>query len=132
MQNQQPIYKILYNAAAADGIGSAMLTKDLRHLVLTLAALGISGESCVVKVQGSDSEAMPTFSSAASITNDWEYIQVIDLESGDAIDGATGITVNADGVNRYELQSNLTQWVNIIISTTSGTFNLYAKLTGSK
>lgn len=126
--NDNHEYKVLYNTTAADGVGDAMYVKGRRHLILELGASGISGESCVVKIQASSQEDRPTFSSAASPTNSWAYIQVIDLEDGSAIDGTTGITVNADGLNRYEIQSNGATWVDIIISATSGTFTLFARL----
>lgn len=126
--NDNHEYKVLFNAAASDTIGDAMYVKGRQHLILDLGATGISGESCVVKVQASSQEDKPTFSSASTPTNSWDHIEVIDLESGDPIDGTTGITVNADGTARYELQSNGATWVNIVISSTSGTFNLFAKV----
>lgn len=121
---QSNLYKILYNATAADGIGSAMLVKYHRHITLQISASGISGESCIVKAQISNSEAMPDFSAAATPDNSWDYVVINDLQSGDDIVGDTGATIDANGVREFELQTNAAKWINIEISSTSGTFTL--------
>jgi hypothetical protein len=63
-----------------------------------------------VKFQGSFSKTMPDFAAAQTVSNQWDYIQIKDLEDGSAIDGDTGIApagtddhrhfaINTDGLN---------------------------------
>jgi len=99
---QTAFYTIL-NAQASAASGIAIPCEDYRHAVFFFATDGGGDANLTVKFQGSigkgisaaNMETTPTFSSAASVTNMWEYIEVIDLQSGSAIDGDTGIAVAA-------------------------------------
>ena len=113
----------ILNAVAATGVGAAMYVKDYRHIVLELSTSGIGGgESATVKFAAANSETSPTFSAAQSSSNIWDYIQVIDLEDGSAIDGDTGVTITgANDVRRFEIQSNGATWINAEITAVTGT-----------
>ncbi len=86
-------YTIL-SAKGATGAGIAILCKDFRHAIFSFATA--SSANLTVKFQGAISEGAtegqaPAFGSSQSVANMWDYIEVIDLENGSAIDGDTGI-----------------------------------------
>jgi len=94
-------YTIL-NAQAAAGTGLAIPCKDARHIILSFATSG--NANLTVKFQGAISEvsgAAPNFSAAQSVSNMWDYIEVVDLQSGTAVAGDTGVTVA--GTDDYRL-----------------------------
>lgn len=126
MSRATTLAKIL-NAAAANGIGSAQQVEDFRHLVLALDTAGSA--QLVVKIQGSIQEDMPTFSAAQSPTNQWDYIEIKDLEDGTAIDGDTGLTLaGSDDHRMFEVNTNGLRWINAIVSSyTAGSITLQLK-----
>jgi len=100
-QRQTTFYSSVLNLADADSAatGRTIDVRDFRHLVLSIAATAFTG---TVKIQGAIEDTAPTFSSAQSATNMWDYIQSVDLQSGLAIDGDTGIAV-AGASNDFRL-----------------------------
>lgn len=107
--------KIL-DAKATDGAGTAKLVVDWRSVVLALDTA--SNANMVIKFQGSTQEDAPTWGSAQSVTNQWDYVQIKDLEDGSAIDGDTGITfVGTDDHRQFEVNVNGLRWLNAIISS---------------
>lgn len=98
-------------------VGNAIFVRDFRTCVLTFDTDGGGDAALTVKFQGSLSEAVPDFSAAQSSTNQWDYIEVVDLESGSGIVGTTGIAVaTADDNRQVEANINGMQWINAIIS----------------
>jgi hypothetical protein len=105
--------KTVLNAVTSTGFGTAINVKDYRHIVLQFGTTGSA--NCTVKFAGSVSEESPTFSSAASPTNHWDYVAVYDYEDAAKIDGDTGIAltgsddirtlqVNTDGLSYFNAQ----------------------------
>ena len=99
--NRQAVPYTVLNLASGDAAadGNTIDCKDFRHLVLSIAATAFTG---TVKIKGAIEDTAPTFSSAQSATNMWDYIQSVDLQSGLAIDGDTGISV-AGASNDFRL-----------------------------
>jgi hypothetical protein len=98
-------------------IGNDIFVEDYKHCVFTYDTDGGGDAALTVKFQGSVAEAAPDFSAAQSATNQWDYIEVIDLEDGTAIDGDTGVAVaTADDHRQLEANINGMRWVNAIIS----------------
>jgi hypothetical protein len=85
-------YDAVLNLADADSAatGRTIDVRDFRHLVLSFAFTAFTG---TVKISGSIEDTAPAFGSAQSATNMWDYVQSVDLQSGLAIDGDTGIAV---------------------------------------
>jgi hypothetical protein len=82
-----------------------------------------------IKIQGSIAETIPDFNAAQSITNKWDYIEVIDLQDGTAIDGDTGIACSGSVDNRVlELNVNGLQWVTVNITSATAVGNVGASL----
>ena len=128
-RSYQTVYDIFSLAAAngaANGAGLVMEVSDFRHLILALNTTG--NGAMVINVQGSIQEAKPTFTSAASPTNQWTYLQIVNLDDQSVVNGTAGITLTGTDINKmYEINTNGIKWVNLIISSwTAG--QLYARL----
>ncbi len=111
-------------------IGKTIYTENFRNALLAFSTDGGGDAALTVKFQGSVSSTTPDFSASQSVSNQWEYIQVIDLEDGSSIDGDTGVAVSgADDYRLFEMNINHLTWVNAIISGyTEGELTLDVKL----
>jgi len=120
MRDSKDLTTIL-NAVSATGVGNAQLIGSFRNNILVLSTTGMgAGDTITVKIQGSIANTVPTFSSAKSSTNLWDYVQVIDLEDGSSIDGDTGITFSdANDVRQVEVNINLLKYVNVEVTAIS-------------
>lgn len=116
---------ILLSAAAANGVCIANFV-SFRDIELQLAQVAFSG---TIKFVGSNADAAPDFSAAASASNPWDYIAVIDQIDGSSIAGGTGIvSVTVTSVRNLESNSNAFKWFGAIISNYSaGSVTLKAK-----
>lgn len=117
MKNFLPIQDIML-AKAATGIGSAKLVEDFKTVVLQVSAA--TTPTGTMKFQVSYSDEMPDFNASQSVTNHWDYVEVVDLQDGSAIDGDTGVawTGTAD-YRQFELNTNGAKWVNAVITAYS-------------
>ena len=111
-------------------VGNSIFIQDFRNCIFTFNTDGGGDAVLTVKFQGSIAEDAPDFSAAQSPTNQWDYIEVIDLEDGSAIDGDVGIAVSTGDDNR-QLEANINglNYVNAIISGwTEGEVTVKARL----
>ena len=109
--------KTILNAVTANGAGSPDKVKDYRHLVIEVITVAFTG---TVKFQGSLMEEAPTFGSAQSITNSWDYVQTKDLQNASTIDGDTGIAFSGStDVRQLEINTNVLTWFDAIVSSYS-------------
>ena len=124
MRQVQSEIKIL-DAVQATGAGSKILVADFRHINLTLAAAGMGvGDTLIMKVKGSDSLEAPDFDAAKTISNNWDYVQLIDKEDGSAIDGDVGITFSASNdLRRLTVNDDGLRWLTVEIDTISDAVN---------
>lgn len=118
----------ILDAVVADGEGNPQQVDDFDFVGLQLSSA--SNANMVVKIQGSLSDDVPDFGAAQSVTNHWDYVDVIDLEDGASIDGDTGITLSGtDDFRNLELNVTGMKWINAIVSSWSaGALTLKAKL----
>lgn len=117
MRKFQDAYKML-DAAAATGAGLAMSVADFRDFVLQIATA--NSAAFTLKVQGSLQTTQPTWGSAQSPTNQWTYLQCIDLADQSVVNGGTGIVATGTDINRQlEVNVNGQQWINVIITAYS-------------
>lgn len=65
----------------------------------------------------SDQVAEPDFAAPVSATNLIEYVEVVDLNDGSAIDGTTGVTISSTTLRSFEYNNNTAKWVGIIVNT---------------
>lgn len=104
-------YTIL-DAAAATSTGKAVDIQDFKHAVFSFATDGGADAALTVKFQGSIADDCPDFSAAQAVDNQWDYIEVVDLEDGTAIDGDTGVAVaTADDYRLLEANINGLKWI---------------------
>jgi len=99
-------------------IGNSIFVEDFKFVEFFLATDGGGDADLTVSFLGSMQKACPDFSAAASATNEYQLIQVIDLEDSAGIDGNTGIAMGAaDKYRQLEANVNAMRWVNVIISS---------------
>ena len=99
-------YTIL-DAKGATWVWTNLLVQDFRNSVFSYATDGWTDAALTVKFQWSIQETAPDFSAAQSVTNMWDYIEVIDLQSGSAIDWDTWVAVaSADDYRLFEANVN--------------------------
>lgn len=100
----------LFSNKLTTGTTVAYPIKDFEHIMLALSSSWSA--NFTIKFQWSFSDEAPTFSSAQSATNRWDYIDVKDIEDGASIDGDTGVAfVWADDVRLFELWTPWLKWV---------------------
>ena len=98
---------------------SAFNVADYQHVDLTVAT---TAATSTVTVACSMQQLEPTFSSVASATNRWDYVQVLDYENGASIDGDTGVVfAGATEVRLLELNINNARWCSVYNNRTTGT-----------
>jgi hypothetical protein len=109
MRNSFPLQTIL-SAQAATGVGNNINVENFRYAVLEFGTA--SSANLTIKFQGSVSDDAPTFSSAQSVSNHWDYIDVIDLEDGASIDGDTGVApAGTDDFRLFQVNVDGLKWL---------------------
>ena len=101
MSRRIPIFQtIISGGLSVDNstVATAIDVRDYRNCVISLAAVG--GADLKVFFKGAVGEVAPAFGSPRSKANQWDYIDVADLEDGASIDGDTGLTFNSG--NAYD------------------------------
>ena len=121
--------KTILDAAAADGIGTSVDAAEYKSLVVSVDSA--SSASLIIKIQGSISDQEPDFSAAQSASNQWDYVNIADMEDKAAIAGDTGITFSGtDDHRQFNVDANLLKWVNTIVSSYSAG-SITVKLAGA-
>jgi len=103
---------------SATGAGTQMNVADFRHVTLWFATDGGSNADLTVKVQGSISNTAPTWGSAQSVTNQWDYVAMYDLnDPGTIVTGDTGFVVSvADDYKNYIVNADGFKWINVVVT----------------
>lgn len=110
----------LLSAKAADGIDKVIDVRDFQHVIISIATAGTA--TLTVKIGGSvgdgtTADAPPDFTAAVTATNMWDYLGLINLQSGAAVTGDTGLAAaGADVFEQYEINVNGIKWVCPIVS----------------
>lgn len=125
MRNSGNIISI-FDAKGADGWGNIIDVSDYDFVTLQFGTA--ASTTAVTKFAGSLSDSAPTFSTAQSTSNHWDYIDVIDMEDGSSIDGDTGITVT-DSTDYRNLQVNCDglKWLTAYTDWTAGSVTITAR-----
>lgn len=107
-------------------IGRNINCRDYRHAIFSFNTA--SNANLTLKFVGavadaSDSDSIydcPDFSATQSNTNAWDYIEVLDLESGTAIDGDTGISpAGSDDHRLFQANVDALDYLNCILTVWS-------------
>ena len=123
-------YNIL-NAVSATGAGNAIFVEDFRHKEIAISVAGMgAGDTITVKIQGSSSEDAPGFDAAKTASNEWDYIQMVDLEDASTIDGDTGITfADSNDLRKFAVNVDGLKWVTANITAITDTTSTSATVT---
>ncbi len=100
---------------------NAMLVKSFANVDCAIETTGSA--TATIQFTGSLMDDAPDPSATSSITNQWSYIEVVDLEDGTAYDGDTGIAITGTDIHKIvELNISTLAWVRpMITSYTTGT-----------
>lgn len=98
----------IMSAKSSAGAGNPVNCADYRFAMVSFATDGGGTADLTVQFQGAISdgataEKSPAFGSAQSVTNMWDYVEVIDMEDGAAIDGDTGVAPKGAPADDYRL-----------------------------
>jgi len=110
--------KKIHDASVADGVGTSINVNGFKDKEIAITTTG--NGAMVYKVVGSYDDSEPDFESASAPDNQWEYLQIKDLNSGSTVAGDTGVTqagVDADNSRIFNVENNNIKWINIIVST---------------
>lgn len=115
-------YMVL-DAKAATGIGNTIDVRDFRNCVVKIGTA--TSANLTVKAQGAVASAStpntpPTFSTAQSVANHWDYVQMIDLQDGNPVNGDTGFVVTGtDDFRQFEININSLDYINFSVTARS-------------
>ena len=106
----------VFDANQATGTGRWLGVVEYKDIVCSL--VGHNSPTATIKFVGSISEAPPaSLTNPQSVTNTWDYVEVVDMEDGASIDGDTGIAfTGANDVRQLEVNTNLLKWFTAIVS----------------
>lgn len=105
---------VLLNAVTATAVCTALNVSDFRTITVAVAAS--NSPNLKLFFQGAVGATAPNFATTRSATNIWDYIEVIDLQDGTAIDGDTGITLTSGGyigIRLFEVNTNGIDWLSV-------------------
>lgn len=117
-----------------------LLVEDFRNIILSLETSGSANFTLkfagslgkpVVAASDKSSEDTPNFGATQSASNPYQFVQLINLDTAAAINGATGVTsAGTDLHTQYEVNVNaLKYFCPIFTAWSAGTFTLKALLT---
>lgn len=114
-------YVTILNAVAATSTGATFNATPYRNIIISVSAT--SSPTATIKVLGSAETGEPAFGSAQTFTNVWDYIEIVDLQNGNTIDGDTGVSFTGSADTRlFEVNTNGLRWVTVnLTSYTAGT-----------
>jgi len=84
----------------------------------------------VTTASGKYSEDTPNFGATVSASNPYTFLQIVNLDTGATVDGATGVTsAGTDIANTYEVNINAVKYLTLIFTAwTAGTVTVKALL----
>lgn len=106
------------DAVAATGEGKWVNVKDYKHIILMVGTA--SSANLTAKVVGSILKETPDSTASQSVANHYDFLEVIDLEDGAAIDGDTGfVAAGTDDFRLFEINVNAIEWINVRVTARS-------------
>jgi len=128
------------NDSVGNGVGGAsgvlaprtkiIQCSDFRDAVLAFNSDGGGDAAMTIQVAGSIQKTPPDFALPQSVDNQYDFVQMVDMEDSGTVDGDTGIVLAAADVNRmFEVNVNGLQWLGLIISAgTAGEITVKARI----
>ena len=87
----------IYDAHASTTSGNKLGVVEYRTIVCSV--VGHSAPTATIKFAGSISEDTPNFDVTQSVTNTWDYVEIVDTQNGATIDGDTGISFTGSSIS---------------------------------
>ena len=111
--------RTIMDAKTDTGVGLTILVADYRHIVISVTAIAATA---TLKCAGSIADAEPNFAAAVSATNEFDFVEMVDLQNqGTIIEGDTGVPfVGAVTESRlFEVNTNGLKWLTFDIDAIS-------------
>jgi len=114
---------LILNAAATTGVGQTIDVRDFRNCVVKIGTA--TSANLTVKAQGAVASfttdtTPPDFSAAQTVANNWDFIQMIDLQDGSSINGDVGFVVTGtDDFRLFEINVNSLDYINFRVTARS-------------
>lgn len=106
----------ILDAAAANGHGKPVFVADYDHLILALNSA--NNADLTTRAKGSIKEDAPDFASAAGPDNQWDFVQLRDLEDASALGGDEGLVLSGvDDQRMFEVNVNMLRWFTLEVSS---------------
>lgn len=115
---RQVVHYKVFDAKWATWTSDPIPVRDFRNCVVKVWTA--SSANLTMKAQWAISSSAtdytaPTFSSSQSVANNWDYVQMVDLQDGNHINGDTGFVVTwTDDFRLFEININ---WLDFIAFT---------------
>jgi len=136
MNWRQVLHYNIMNAKATTGIGNTIDIRDYRNITVRIGTASSANATikCVWAIAGAGQITeitAPVFSSSQSVTNNWSYIQMIDLNDWTALTGSTGVVATwTDIYKLYAVNVDNLDYINFNITAISaGTITIDIQLT---
>jgi len=96
---------------------------DFTSVVLSFDTDGSGTAALTAKVAGSIQPTIPDFALAQAAANQYDFVDVIDLQNGVEIPGDTGFVVaTADDHRMFEVNTNGLKWLTVVMPTGTAGF----------
>jgi len=119
-------------SASTTATSAGVRVTDYRNCILAISGNNASA-NLKVFIKGSIGDTAPDFTvdkAQRSPTNNWEYIEVVDLEDGAAIDGLTGINLSGNAFRLIEVNINSLDFIAVsCTAVTAGTVTVTGNFT---
>lgn len=115
-------FNTFLNAAVASAQGTSMDVTAFEHVMVSIAGAGTADGT--VKCMGSIAAAEPTWGSAQSPTNAWDYIFMYDANDNSTVDGDTGVVFSGDDVKQFIVNTENLRWLNFDLTRVGGNFTV--------
>lgn len=120
-----------------------LFTKDFTNIILSVVTSGsfngtfkIAGSlgKSILASTDKQSEDTPNFGATQSAANPYQYLQIINLDTAAAVNGATGVTSAGTDLNtQYEININAIKYVcPVLTAWSAGTITVRALLTDNE
>lgn len=120
VRHNKPVTMLDAKGGTGVDVTTGFNIEDFKAAVVSFATDGGADANLTVKFQGSIQETAPDFSAAQTVTNMWDFVEVIDLQTGNPVNGDTGVAVGgADDYRQFEFNVNALKWINARVTARS-------------
>ena len=98
--------------------GRTILCDRFNSISLSLDTSGSA--NCTMKIQTSSQKEVPDFNAVQSMTNEWDYVEVADLQNQTTYDGDDGIVLaGTDEHAKFNVNIPNTRWLTVVFTAWS-------------